>query len=66
MGSATSRLFLCAALGGVWLALLFLGLTLGGAIHLLAAGALAAFPWREAFPRQAMGEEGEGTGPEGG
>ncbi|HSM51724.1 MAG TPA: hypothetical protein VLA75_10005 [Thermoanaerobaculia bacterium] len=30
-----------------WMALLFLGVTGGGAVHLLLAGGLALFPWRE-------------------
>jgi len=29
------------------MALLFLGVTGGGAVHLLLAGGLALFPWRE-------------------
>ena len=33
------------ALSG-WLVAIFTGATLGGAAHLLLAGALAAFPWR--------------------
>jgi len=30
-----------------WMALLFLGVTGGGAVHLLLAAGLALFPWRE-------------------
>jgi len=33
-----------------WLTLLLTGLTLGGAVHLLLALALLAFPWRRLRP----------------
>jgi hypothetical protein len=44
--SSTGRLVLSAALLSSWLVLLFVGWTLGGAVHLLLAGSLALFPWR--------------------
>ena len=47
MRSATVRAVLALLLFSSWLTLLFLGLALGGAIHLLLAGALGLFPWRE-------------------
>ncbi len=46
MHSATIRALLGLVLFSSWLALLFLGLALGGAIHLLLAAGLALFPWR--------------------
>jgi hypothetical protein len=45
--AAVTRLAVSFALLGLWLLLLFLGWTLGGVIHLLFAGALVLFPWRE-------------------
>jgi hypothetical protein len=45
MRSATVRALLSLGLFSSWLALLFLGLALGGAIHLLLVAALALFPW---------------------
>ena len=41
------RLFTCAVALAAWMLLLFVGWTLGGAIHLLLIAALVAFPWRE-------------------
>ncbi|MBZ0113101.1 MAG: hypothetical protein K8J08_11610 [Thermoanaerobaculia bacterium] len=55
--SAVIRLAASFALLGLWLLLLFIGWTLGGAIHLLLAGALVLFPWREG--RGTHGETGE-------
>lgn len=46
MGSPTLRAALAAFLLSSWMFLLLGGLTAGGAVHLLLAGALAAFPWR--------------------
>ncbi|HEX3555038.1 MAG TPA: hypothetical protein VIA62_17570 [Thermoanaerobaculia bacterium] len=46
MRSTTVRAVLGLVLFSSWLALLFLGLALGGAIHLLLVGGLAVFPWR--------------------
>jgi hypothetical protein len=46
MRSPTVRVILGLLLFSSWLALLFSGLALGGAVHLLLAGALALFPWR--------------------
>jgi hypothetical protein len=43
--------------------LLFCGVVLGGAVHLLLAAALAAFPWRAAAPA-AGGDAGGATGRE--
>lgn len=37
---------------GAWLALLFSGQVWGGWVHLVLAGALAAFPWRAALQRR--------------
>jgi len=44
--SATGRLFASAGAIAAWLVLLFLGVALGGAVHLLLAAGLALFPWR--------------------
>jgi hypothetical protein len=41
------RLLLASAALSAWLILLLTGWTLGGGVHLLLAGAVAAFPWRE-------------------
>jgi len=41
------RLLLSAVALASWMLLLFLGWTLGGAVHLLLVGAAVAFPWRE-------------------
>ncbi len=41
-----ARLFLAATLASSWLALLLTGHVLGGAVHLLLAGALVAYPWK--------------------
>jgi len=41
-----ARLFAAAALLAAWLVLLFFGVVLGGAVHLLAVAALALVPWR--------------------
>lgn len=45
-----SRPFLRAAAAllaiSLWMTLLFAGVALGGAVHLLLAAALAVFPWR--------------------
>lgn len=40
------RLLASAACLSAWLILLFSGFSLGGAVHLLLAGALALFPWK--------------------
>jgi hypothetical protein len=40
------RLILFSGLLSAWMILLFVGWTLGGAVHLLLAGALVLFPWR--------------------
>jgi hypothetical protein len=45
--SPTGRLFASASAIAAWLVLLFLGVALGGAVHLLLALALALFPWRD-------------------
>lgn len=39
------RLYLACALVSAWLVLLLVGIVFGGAVHLLLAAALAAFPW---------------------
>ena len=44
--SAGRRLFACAFAIAAWLVLLFLGVALGGAVHLLLVAGLALFPWR--------------------
>ncbi|HXO20724.1 MAG TPA: hypothetical protein VOA87_12475 [Thermoanaerobaculia bacterium] len=46
MGSPTLRAALALALFSLWLAGLFAGFRLGGAIHLAFATALLLFPWR--------------------
>jgi membrane protein required for beta-lactamase induction len=46
MRSPNVRAALALTLFSGWMALLFWGFALGGAIHLLLAGALALFPWR--------------------
>ena len=48
MRSPTVRAAVAFLLVSAWMALLFWGFALGGAVHLLLAGALAAFPWRAA------------------
>jgi hypothetical protein len=45
--NSTVRLLLSAAALAAWMFLLFLGWTVGGAIHLLLIGSIVAFPWRE-------------------
>ena len=40
------RLFAAAVLLAAWLVLLFFGVALGGAVHLLALAALVVAPWR--------------------
>lgn len=46
MHSPLGRALLAAALLSTWLVLLMLGRSLGGAVYLLLAAALAIFPWR--------------------
>ncbi|HYG63088.1 MAG TPA: hypothetical protein VEL74_10945 [Thermoanaerobaculia bacterium] len=46
MRSPLARAVLALVLFTAWLALLFAGFALGGAVHLLLAGSLALFPWR--------------------
>ncbi|HKV06635.1 MAG TPA: hypothetical protein VJ725_00765 [Thermoanaerobaculia bacterium] len=46
MRSPLVRTALALLLFSAWLFLLFAGWAGGGAVHLLLAGALAAFPWR--------------------
>jgi hypothetical protein len=48
MRSTTIRAVLALVLFSSWLALLFSGVALGGAVHLLLAAALGLFPWRAA------------------
>ena len=48
MRSVTLRTILALLLFSSWLALLFSGLALGGAVHLLLGGAVGVFPWRGA------------------
>jgi hypothetical protein len=48
MRSATIRALLALVVFSSWLALLFSGLALGGAVHLLLAASLGLFPWRVA------------------
>ena len=48
MRSPTLRAALALILLSCWLALLFAGFVLGGAVHLLLAAALVLFPWRAA------------------
>jgi len=45
---STLRAALAVALLSAWLVLLFVGWIAAGAVHLLLAAALAAFPWRAA------------------
>jgi hypothetical protein len=45
--SAFQRTLLASALISTWLVCLLAGFALGGAIHILLAGALVVFPWRE-------------------
>jgi len=49
--SATLRAALALILFSCWLALLFAGFALGGAIHLLLFAALGLFPWKAAAAR---------------
>lgn len=46
MRSPLARAALALVLFTSWLALLFAGFALGGAVHLLLAGSLILFPWR--------------------
>jgi hypothetical protein len=48
MLSPTVRAALALILFSCWLALLFAGFALGGAVHLLLLAALGLFPWRAA------------------
>ncbi len=52
MRSVTLRTVLALILFSSWLALLFSGLALGGAVHLLLVAALGVFPWRVAVGRR--------------
>lgn len=45
--TSTIRAALALLLFTGWLALLFMGYAAGGAVHLLLAGALGLFPWRD-------------------
>jgi hypothetical protein len=53
MGSPTVRAAFAALLFSSWMLLLLDGMFGHGAVHLLLAGALAAFPWRSLRPRPA-------------
>ena len=44
--SAGRRLFASALAVVAWLVLLYLGIALGGAVHLLLVAGIALFPWR--------------------
>ena len=46
------RLFATGVLVSTWMVLLFSGVVLGGAAHLLLVAALLAFPWRTAEPSE--------------
>ncbi len=46
MRSEIIGVLLALVLFSSWLALLFLGLAFGGAVHLLLLAALGLFPWR--------------------
>jgi hypothetical protein len=48
MTAPIARAALALALVSGWMALLFWGFALGGAVHLLLAAGLALFPWRSA------------------
>jgi hypothetical protein len=50
------RLVASCALLSTWLVLLLLGYAAGGAVHLLLAASLAAFPWRGEQRGAAAGE----------
>ena len=41
------RIWIFCALLSAWLVLLFTGVLLGGAIHLVLVASLVAFPWRQ-------------------
>lgn len=56
MRSPTLRAAVALVLFSSWLALLFAGFALGGAIHLVLVAALVLFPWR-ASAKEASGEE---------
>lgn len=56
MTRASMRLLLAAALAGAWLVLLFSGVALRGAIHLVAVAALLVFPWGAARGGRGGGE----------
>lgn len=45
--NSTVRLLFSAVALAAWMFLLFLGWTVGGAIHLLLIVTVVAFPWRE-------------------
>jgi hypothetical protein len=48
MQSRIIRMLFALVLFSLWLALLFSGFALGGAVHVLLVAALGLFPWRGA------------------
>ncbi|HSS79038.1 MAG TPA: hypothetical protein VLV54_20120 [Thermoanaerobaculia bacterium] len=64
MRSPKVRALFSLVLFSLWLALLFSGLALGGAVHILLAAGLALFPWRAAMsPHPPKQEEGSKSDP---
>lgn len=57
------RLLAAFALLSGWLALLLLGWSLGGAVYLLLAAAVAVFPWRALSRRPGDGGPAAGRSP---
>ena len=46
-----------------WMAMLFVGVAGGGAVHLLLAGAAAVFPWKAIAAGPRVGGDGEEEAP---
>ncbi|MEM7481420.1 MAG: hypothetical protein AAF481_09615 [Acidobacteriota bacterium] len=61
MPTATLRATLALGLVSSWMALLFLGFTIGGAVHLLVAVALAVTPWKALLRRDQSEESSQST-----
>jgi hypothetical protein len=54
MRSPTLRAALALLLVSTWMGLLFAGVLLGGALHLLLPGAALLFPWRALAPARTL------------
>jgi hypothetical protein len=56
MRSPVLRAALALLLLSAWMGLLFAGILMGGALHLLLPAAALLFPWRSLAPRQPSAE----------